>query len=252
MDTNYETIKKMLEGLLNLTQERGATSEEAYEAARKAQFLASKYQIDLEKLQAQGKIEVGYEQRKVARAIMGMQLPLLSRVMRTNLCRFVLWPMARSQGFEAYTVLGKKHNIDIAIYLYDAINNCLRQMGQNHYEKSHPGRQAWKRDGKDFTGAFWAWYESFYIGAITEIMKRLVTGAVAAQGNLQEKGLVLRADSGVEMAFRDAFPSTRNCHTPSGKITDLQAYATGTRVGASLAIGQGIEPQGTPAGHLRA
>jgi len=192
-----ESIISKIKKLLALTEDRGATKDEAATAAAKAQQLLLEHNLSLDSVQT-----VDLEAEEILRQdqyLAAERSPyakpyaaLLNNISRYNFCRAVYLNNGKS------ALIGKKHNVEVVAYLFTYLSKALEK------EADQQGRLYTTSRLRSFKSAF-------VVGAAYEIGERL-----KQQREQQEKtisnctALVVREDARVAEKTKSEFPRTGN------------------------------------------
>lgn len=240
MNTNYEAVKATLERMLRMTEANGASVNEAAFAAKKAQEMATAYGIDMASLSQEQDRGGGYSKVEVKRTLYFLQINMFGQIAEMNQCKFLVHP--RGMDFSGYTLFGKKSQIEITQYLFDAINNCLYAMAEQIYMKEFPRRQCKSaRSPTGHTDAFGIWEASFLTGAIDVIIRRMKEGKDMHVAQVGCQALMVTMDTELNKQFALAFPRLGSVTYRRTHVGDMDAYARGQQFGRSLVIHDGIE-----------
>lgn len=208
-------ILNKIKKLLALTEERGATPDEAATAAAKVQALLDEYNLSLEDVPTDDPtvnevVSVDERLAQKARSPYAKVLAgLLHVIAITNWCRSIYF-----QSIGGARLYGTKANVQVVRYLYAYLARALMQEAKRTVP---PGENAV------------SWTVSFIEGARHEIYARLRARRAEqrATGD-RTNALVVVNDLRVDERVRADFPRT-------GKATAPRSHAMGRLAGAAFA-----------------
>lgn len=243
--TEKESILSKIRKLQNLTTERGATPEEAASAAAKAQALLFEHNLSSadvatadDKPDPYGKVEHAHTG---SRTHVSWQRTLLHVIARANFCETVYSP-----GTTKQSVIGKKSNVEIVLYLNDCLVRQIQVLAEQASRHLLSGRAAYQ--------------VSFARGAVATIYKRLseqraesertattMSGAYSS-GRASANALVIRNSAvALHETVKKFFPRT----TTTGRrtrISSTDGYHAGREAGSGIGMHRGVA--GRSAGQL--
>lgn len=237
METSYEKVKKTIELLLNRTTERGFTLAEAQAAFSKVQELATRYEIDVAKLDPRENLKVWVTFKK-ERVLWRQRLLIFNAVAGNNSVRLLVEGEDGS-CWNSYTLFGLKRDVELVDYLFDAIDNCLYALGESIYQDER-GLRA-KNFKQGYTANFRKWFHDFYMGASGVICRRLRESKDLTVRQQNCQALMIMKDADLEKAFREAFPRTSQGKHWKDNIHSVKIYSQGQEVGRELEIHRAID-----------
>lgn len=210
--TTAEQEAKLIEKLnklLVITKENGATDAEAESALLKAQKLMHKYNIAMEKLGGEEKIEYGLE--KMDHIIKASpRWPLSNIIAKSFACRPI-----QTNGYIAF--LGHKMDAKAALEAFKFAWTVLKVNGQ-----------ALQRERKGEGGSAQLVFNTYANGFLSGLETKL---------NEQTVALTIVVPTDVHEEFDRMFPNVQKGKTRMRGVADPEAYARGFKDGKSV-LGQ--------------
>jgi acetylornithine deacetylase/succinyl-diaminopimelate desuccinylase-like protein len=227
MDPILSRIKK----LLNLTEARGATPDEAANAAAKVQDLLFQHNLSMASVAAHsidkptdGITETAHKVQGAKNSMRWRQV-LYGSIARHNFCKILL------MGSDRIAIFGKPSNTEVVQYMGEYIGNEIHKMAR----KAMLDEQ--KRTGQTVS---WPYYTAFAQGAVSTISQRL-----ADQQKKNETvsaactALVVQSRGAVEAFITAAYPR-RGTARPLRAASRADAYQHGQREGHNIPLSKGL------------
>lgn len=246
-----ESIVSKIKKLMALS--KSSNENEAASAAAKAQELLLKYNIELSEIQdttVETKLTKEFLEL-FGRNEVTWKKHLAHGVANANLCKGV------GSGNGMY-FLGKKHNIEIAIYMYQTLVNDLERIADEKWQQILVLRELAAKYPKveifsDYSLAYVhgkTWKASFYAGAVKTIRERLEENLTELKINNENMmALVTTEDKQLQVYMKQEFPklvSGRSLHA-----NYRSAYESGRRAGHDIQFKRGVGAGGSYGGaHL--
>ena len=235
-----DSILIRIQKLLNMTEARGATPEEAATAAAKAQALLFEHNLTMAQVESvQGK-PIGedidkhiYDMVHGKDQSMAWRKVLLHIVTRYNFCRCI----ASVDGLDRRTaIIGKKSNVDVAIYIYENTQRQIHDMAKEYQRLQTQNKSMF--------------YTSFCAGACTTIkdrLKALQEQQMAA--NPQSNALVVVSHQQLSAVVQKHFP--RLSQGKGVKVNRADGFELGKREGHRVSLNKGLTSTSSPTGAIR-
>lgn len=232
-----ERVFPKIKALLDKTVANGCTEFEAESAARKAQELLQKYNIELDQIQpkmSNGVVElpIDFFGLKVKQQWM---IDLAAVIADASFCKLLIAGGRRPLMW----FVGLKENTDAAEYLYNQLGDRLgwivyERTGKYTAEfKEKYGYSPVQAGGRHSPKA---WRTSWLVGAVQRIGETLRNQkANFANANDNNMAIVLKRDSQIDDYIAEKYPRL-GTHTRSEGSFNSNAYHTGYEEAADIAI----------------
>ena len=229
--TTHETILMRIKKLLNLTEARGATPEEAANAAAKAQALLFEHNlsmaavegVNLDKAESYDKTD--YEMKE-GKGQYEWRKSLLAVIARENFCKVIQFAGVQNH----VDIIGKRSNVEVVCYIYESVQREIERLAR--IAKRQQAVEACK------------YYSSFCRGAIFTIAERLrAQRRTNEQATSSSTALVVQTDADLKRAVSQWFPSLRPVRSAPVRRSD--GYAAGKHAGHSISLNRGVGHTGS-------
>lgn len=223
-----KSLLNKIKKLLNMTEARGATPEEAATAAGKAQELLFAHNLSMSQVEAHN---VDAPKEKMEKAVHNVDGPKVShnwkrhmwhRVARYNFCAVITEGASKTGLY----VIGKPSNVEVFVYMARTIGDQIHAMGQASLREMTYGQRAF--------------YQSFCVGAVATVVDRLAaTQRAQAAATSSCTALVVQSQGEVQKAVEGFFPRLRMGRAiKSGRPDGYEAgRAAGHKVSLNRAVG---------------
>lgn len=223
-----ERILEKVRRLLMLSQ--SSNPHEAAAAAAKAQELLTRYNLEIPGVPEAQREDYGREMYDIGNNA-AWRASLLHVVAKHHYCQAV------SHGAGKVGIVGQRHNIEIATYLYEYLAREIDRLAD----------VGWR----DYTG--WAassrvWKNDFRTGAVVAINQALDQQERTQEAAPDTMALIVRNDRALAEATRRVYPHLR--HT-SRKARAGDGYYAGHRAGQGIGINPGVRQGAASSGLLR-
>lgn len=229
-----ESIVSRIKKLLALTEERGATKEEAASAAAKVQALLFEHNLEMSECTASQIVEDidRYDNALGVPAGSPYNQPyrtLYSQICRYNFCKLI------NIGDGKVAIIGKKSNVEVCRYLYEYLSATLTGLAN----------KAWKEYLSGFENSFYVkgnirtFKASFVVGAAIEIGARLKAQQEQNQ-NASSACTALVVVSSQQLAIRVKQIFPRLVSGRGSKVRDGSGYAAGQAAGRTVSLSRGV------------
>ena len=214
------TVLSKIKKLLALST--SSNPNEAALAAARAQELLMKHNLTMSQVETHGQ-ESQYCEAFVNTGSRVWRRMLLVVIARNNFCEMV-YDTATSQAI----LIGEAHNQEVVTYLHQYLIGQLEPMAATAYKLSGSTIHAK------------SWLDSFYVGAVESINKRLETqkNEMAAASNAC-KSLVVVKDAELKQALYKFYPNTKI--GAAKRIRSSDGLREGREAGRRVALSKAIE-----------
>lgn len=229
MSESTDKIIEKIQKLLALAT--SSNPHEAALAARKAQDLLIKYNLDFQDL----KVNFDYTHEEIE---FGLKRPAEYLYVTTILSDFFfvktiyLSPNLRTGQKAKIQIVGDKINVKIAIYVYSFLTRSFKEIW-NKYKVENDADAIFKRQ----------FYQGIFNGLRTQLREQ-------AAASCEERGLVVVEDKGLTNYFKELHPKTCSLNS-SGYKKDNDVYGAGYEEGQKLKINKSIETKSDKVGLLK-
>lgn len=228
-DEKRERILDLLSKLEALANDKSTTPEESALAAARMQQLATKYNIELAELDTYDpedlpEIQEGNLYTENGTQINTWKVWLAGALARFNSCDIVV-NKARRRGFQSnVTVIGNVDNARIVRYMFGSICKAIERACRWHMRAGY--------------GKGKRWSNSFKLGAVSEVEKRLKEAHATARETASSTALA-RIDAEAERV-KDWISQNLNLRkgpARGGTVVDGGAIALGKQTGRKVDLG---------------
>lgn len=239
-DQQKESILLKIKKLMNMTVERGATPEEAANAAAKAQTLLMEYNLTMAEVSSHSdekgeKVDKNiYDMTDGKDQSLHWRRSLLNVVTRYNFCKLI----TNIDGLDRRTaIIGKKSNVEVAIYIYEHVQREIHKMAKA-YQRLQTANKS-------------MFYTSFCLGAVNTITQRLKANEeTMTAANPKANALVVVNTQQLSTVTKQYFPILgKGRAMPSVKRAD--GYELGQREAKNIALNKGLTSTASPEGARR-
>jgi hypothetical protein len=234
-----ESIISRIKKLLNMTEDRGATTAEAATAAAKAQALLFEHNLEMSECTSMSEPveDIGnhYNETGVKEGspYSRSYVTLYNQIARYNFCRLI------NVGQGKVALVGKKSNVEVATYLYEYLSKALANLADKAYE-------TYKNDApKSDTFTIYrkvsarSFKVSFIYGAAIEIGVRLKEQLRASEAQSSAcTALVVVSDKQLALKVKEFFPRLQSGRR--GRIGSNDGYSAGQAAGRSISLSRGV------------
>jgi hypothetical protein len=224
-----EQVTELLHKLQRLAERAGTPAEAANAADRMAELM-ERYRISHLELEAAGEAEAdpiveGEDILGCRGKVPEWRAQLIWGLAAANSARAVSWP-----GEGRMHVYGRQSDVEAVGYMYAATAREIERLAN----------EAWRAVRRVSWAGARTWKNSFRLGAVHEIKKRLREGRAAREAARSERGtaLVRRLDAEVQ-SFIDARIGKTTTHHASTAALSLTAYQVGAVAGKAVNLGGG-------------
>jgi hypothetical protein len=193
-----EGVFKKIADALALSHRPG-TPEEGAAAAAMVQKLLTKYNLELDEVERrQGKqkgiggyTETGRKRFVGSKESRKWTSNLLNAIADNLFCDIVFWGPAGGRENDSYTIIGKRHNIDVVEHLFAYLVREIDRMA----------KESWSAHGKYTQGNHYPHYtRHFCLGAVMAVEQKLWEMRRSQED--QTKALVVRVDEELDMYIK--------------------------------------------------
>ena len=225
--TEQFTILSRIKKLLALTEDRGATPEEAAAAAAKAQSLLFEHNLSMASVDSH---EIGAKVESIENIDVNMDAnartitwkrSLLFIVAKCNFCKGVYKP-----GSTIMHVIGKPSNVEIVQYMAEHIGREIERLAKLH--------------SKTTLGSKAAFVNSFCRGAVVTIQDRLKAQMVQNEhASAACTALVVQSKGALDLAVKSFYPVLVSARS-SGRVSNYSGYEAGREAGKNIGLHKGV------------
>jgi Protein of unknown function (DUF2786) len=195
---------------------------EAAVAAAKAQALLMQYNLTLHEVELAGSSTPAYGKASVDTGSRVWRRQLLTAVAKSNFCESVYFSNRKQS-----VVIGQAHNQEVVIALYHSLVAQLEPMAVAAY-----------RDNGSYQNAQ-SWMDSFYMGAVETIWRRLEAQKRAMATDSQAcRALVVVKDQELQEALHRFYPRLRPGTRKQVQGTD--GYFSGREAGKRVTLNKAL------------
>lgn len=231
-----QAIIKKIEKLLNLADDQNSQAE-AESAARKAQKLIMKFNIDQAELhkgevtEMENALFAVYEIERKSQEGKWLR-DLFGGIARNNFCRIVITKKyVDGKPREHFYILGEKANVELVKYLGVQLTHRLRSISRDEQAKY---------DGPLTRNKF---YRRFLAGCASGVATQLAAQREEFKADEKSNALIIRKDQEV-VEFRDEqFPHLGKARS-AGLRGGRDAYSKGRATGQKVSINAGMRGAG--------
>lgn len=207
--------------------DRGATPEEAANAAAKAQAMLFEHnlsmsQVDTHELPNEKTEEIENIEMEIegGSSVIRWKRALLHAVARHNFCKAITL-----SGTSDVAVVGRRSNVIVVEYMSEYLEKEITRLAKNAAKEVEIGRPAF--------------VSSFCIGAVVTVSKRLEEQAKESEkASPQSMALVVQTNAALEKAFKEFWPDVRKGRRT--RIKDADGYAKGMKAGHSIGLRKAV------------
>lgn len=209
--------------LLAVTEARGATPDEAANAAAKVQDLLFTYNLSLGDIKDESEDEIKLSVHEVVGPHISRtgRHVLMHILTKHNFCEAIA-----DTKYHQHILIGKSHNVEVCVYMYQSIGAAIQRMA----------RLAAKENGGDH---YVAYFHAFWSGACHTIDERLEAQQAHNRASSVGNALVVQSAGELEAAKQRLLGegATKPC---AHRTKDRAGFMDGREAGKRVPLSAGV------------